>query len=75
MSTGPRGTARRRGPAPLPALHAGPPRFPTAAGDRGAAPTPPRPAPSAAQGRRASRARTPLKPPRRAGRSAYSPVF
>lgn len=48
MSAGPRA---RDCPTPRPRALPGPPRgplrFPTAAGDRGAAPTPPRPAPSA----------------------------
>lgn len=51
---------------PLPTLHVGPLRFPTAAGDRGAAPTPSRPAPRAASSPRpdsikAAKTRGPLR--------------
>lgn len=51
---------------PLPTLHVGPLRFPTAAGDRGAAPTPSRLAPRAASSPRpdsikAAKTRGPLR--------------
>lgn len=74
MSAGPhvqlRGIARRGGPVPLPTLQVGPYASPPQQAT--AAQLPPRPA--RPRGLPAPRARTPLKPPRRAGRSASTRV-